>query len=252
MRPIERGIIPQVNQTNKTVSDYKDWRQDLLDRIGNYCAYCNMVLNDSPQVEHVVPKNPQVGDEAGELLDWNNMLLACGPCNRAKSNKPNSALTHYIPDIHNTHLAFDYCVIDHPKKINQKACIPIPKLGNSNIQQTKARKTIDLCKLDDLTFNLRATDLRWKYRFEAWHSAHYIWRKSWNNWNGNVDDFISLLVDAATAKGFFSIWFEAFKDIPNIKIALIIGFLGTDQNSFQNSSPFDPISRNPLDTIDTI
>lgn len=251
MRPVERGSIPQVEGIDKTVTDYKVWRQDLLDRIGNYCSYCNMVLNDSPQVEHIVPKNPQVGQPAGALLAWDNMLLACGPCDRAKSNNPNSAVTHYIPDYHNTHLAFDYIVIDHPNKSNQKACIPIPKITNNNYQQSKARNTIDLCKLDDLRINLRATDLRWKYRFEAWHSANLIWRTSWNNWTGKVDDFITLLVDAAKAKGFFSVWFEAFNDIPNIKNALIIGFLGTDQNSFQSAPPFDAIPRNPTDPIDT-
>src|SRR5690606_24842339 len=104
MRPVTKGGIPQINGTDKTVSDYKDWRQDLIDRIGNFCSYCNMVLNDSPQVEHVAPKstNPALA------LVWSNMLLACGPCNRAKSNLPYDLSTHYIPDYHNTHLAFDY------------------------------------------------------------------------------------------------------------------------------------------------
>ncbi len=252
MRPVDRGNTPQVARANKTVADYKDWRQDLLDRIGNYCSYCNMVLNDSPQVEHVVLKNPQAGQPAGALLAWDNMLLACGPCNRAKSNNPNSTATHYIPDFHNTHLVFDYIVIDHPKKSNQKACIPIPKNTINNNQQAKARNTIDLCKLDKLTMNPRATDLRWKYRFEAWHSANLIWRISWNNWTGNTDDFIPLLVDAATAKGFFSVWFEAFNDIPNVKKALINGFTGTSLNAFQNVSPYDPTPRNPTNPIDTI
>jgi len=116
MRPVERGGIPQENGVNKVVRDYKDWRQDLIDRIGNYCSYCNMTLNDSPQVEHVTPKNPRPGQVAGALLDWNNMLLACGPCNRAKGNQPNSNQTHYIPDYHNTHLAFEYVIIDHKKE----------------------------------------------------------------------------------------------------------------------------------------
>lgn len=61
MRPVDRGPVPHVNGVPKTVADYKDWRQDLIDRIGNYCCYCNMVLNDSPQVEHVTPKKPQPG-----------------------------------------------------------------------------------------------------------------------------------------------------------------------------------------------
>jgi len=255
MRPIERGNIPQATGVDKTVTDYKDWRQDLLERIGNYCSYCNMVLNDSPQVEHVIPKNPQEGQPTGALLAWDNMLLACGACNRAKDNKPHTSTTHYIPDTNNTHLIFDYVVrfIHHSKKGTQVVCIPIPKNTLNADQQTKAQNTIDLCQLNALTVNPRATDLRWKYRFEAWQSANLIWRKSWDSW-GNVkpNDFIPLLIDAATSKGFFSIWFEAFNDIPEAKIALINGFLGTASASFQNIPPYNPIPRNPADTTDTI
>ncbi len=253
MRPVDRGDVPQIVGKDKSVSNYKDWRQDLLDRIGNYCSYCNMVLNDSPQVEHVVPKNPQAGQPAGALLAWDNMLLACGPCNRAKSNHPHSATTHYFPDANNTDLIFDYIVINHPRKSNQKACVPIPKSTLNTNQKVKAQNTIDLCKLDKLTIIPSATDLRWKYRFEAWHSANLIWKNQWDNWgNKQPNDFIPLLVDAAKAKGFFSIWFEAFNDVPEAKKALIIGFIGTDPTSYQNISPFDAQPRNPTDPTDTI
>lgn len=110
MRPIDKGAVPMVNGAPKTVSDYKDWRRDLIDRIGNYCCYCNMVLNDSPQVEHVIAQdiNPTLA------TDWDNMLLACGPCNHTKSNKPCPKTTHYLPQFHNTHLAFSFSAVRHP------------------------------------------------------------------------------------------------------------------------------------------
>lgn len=38
MRPVNKGDIPQLNNKEKIVSDYKDWRLDLIDRIGGYCA----------------------------------------------------------------------------------------------------------------------------------------------------------------------------------------------------------------------
>lgn len=255
MRPVEKGNTPQIAGVDKSVSDYKDWRQDLLDRIGNYCSYCNIVLNDSPQVEHVVPKKPQVGQPAGALLAWDNMLLACGACNRAKSNKPISTTTHYIPDTNNTHLIFDYVVryINHPKTGTQVVCIPIPKSTLNTHQQSKAQNTIDLCKLDVLSIQSKATDLRWKYRFEAWHSANLIWRKNWDGWgNKRANDFISLLIDAAKSKGFFSIWFEAFNDVPDAKSALVNGFIGTDRTSFQKVTPFNAQPRNPENSIDPI
>lgn len=252
MRPINKGNTPQLNGADKQVSDYKDWREDLLDRIGNYCSYCNMVLNDSPQVEHVLPKNPQPGQPAGALLAWDNMLLGCGPCNRAKGNKPNSPATHYMPDSSNTHMVFDYLVIDHPKKVSQKACILVPKVG-VDVILVKSKNTIELCKLDALTVNPRATDLRWKYRFEAWHSANLIWRKSWDEWGHRFPGkFIPLLIDVAKAKGFFSIWFEAYSDVPDVKITLISALPGTDRTSFQTSTPFNPQPRNPGNSSDSI
>jgi hypothetical protein len=252
MRPVYRGHTPQIGGIAKIVTNYKDWRQDLLDTIGNYCCYCNMVLNDSPQVEHVSPKNPQPGQPAGALLAWDNMLLACGPCNRAKGNKPNTIATHYMPDSSNTHMVFEYIIINHPKKKKHKACIPIAKAG-PNLLPLKAQNTINLCKLTALTSNPRATDLRWKYRFEAWNSANLIWRTNWDQWGYNkANDFITLLLDAAISKGFFSIWFEAFYNVTDVKLALIDAFWGTDPDSFQNIPPFDPQPRNPTNLLDPI
>ena len=237
MRPVFRGNVPQENGANKTVNDYKDWRLDLIDRIGNYCSYCNMVLNDSPQVEHVSPKSTN----PGLLLVWDNMLLACGPCNRAKSDDPFTTSTHYIPDYHNTHLAFSYAVINHPSKRNQKACVVVPN-SSPTVNQQKAAATILLCKLAALTDNKRATDLRWKYRYEALVVAQ-LWRKHWNNWgNQSAQSFIELLVTAAQGKGFFSIWFHVFYDVLAVKRALINAFPNTHLASFDLVT-YDPVIR---------
>ncbi len=239
MRPIQRGTTPKIGNIDKSVSDYKDWRQDLIDRIGNYCSYCNMTLNDSPQVEHVVPKNPQPNQTAGSMLSWDNMLLACGPCNRAKSNHPVSNTTHYLPDYHNTHLVFDFIIIDHPTKQNQKACIPFVNT-QPFVDPVKARSTMDLFKLDKVVSNKRATDLRWKYRYEAYLSAQ-LWKRNWESWGyGKANEFIPLLVDCIASKGFFSIWFNSFFDVPQIKQAIISAFKGTNKNCFDKSN-FEPL-----------
>lgn len=58
MRPIAKGTIPTDDKGNpKTVSHHRSWRKDLIDRIGNYCCYCEMILTDSPQVEHVIAQD---------------------------------------------------------------------------------------------------------------------------------------------------------------------------------------------------
>ena len=58
MRPIDKGPVPlRDDGTPKVVNNYKDWRRDLLKRIGPYCCYCNIPLYDSPQVEHVIAQD---------------------------------------------------------------------------------------------------------------------------------------------------------------------------------------------------
>jgi len=64
--------------------------------------------------------------------------------------------------------------------------------------------------------------------------------------------FIPLLIDAAKAKGFFSIWFEAFNDVPEVKLALIQAFNGTHRASFQAHTPYHPQPRNPANVADSI
>lgn len=230
----------------KTVTDYKDWRADLIDRIGNYCSYCNMVLNDSPQVEHVTPKNPQPGQPAGSLLDWDNMLLACGPCNRAKDNNPCPATTHFLPDTHNTLMAFEH-VVDNTNRPGVMACLMKTRQGLTASQQIKAQNTIDLCKLDTILVNKRATDLRWKYRHETFLIA-LEWRQGWDNFGYKVaSQFIPLLNTVAKAKGFFSIWYDAFHDVPQVLQALIAAFPNTEHSCFDAANGYAPVSRNPTD-----
>lgn len=64
MRPIERGPVPQVNGQNKRVSNYGNWRADLLDQFGEYCCYCNDKLPERAQIEHVVAQA-----QGGNVLD---------------------------------------------------------------------------------------------------------------------------------------------------------------------------------------
>ncbi len=233
MRAINKGSVPLVNGIPKKVSDYKDWRQDLIDRIGNYCCYCNMRLNDSPQVEHVVPKNPQPGHAAGSMLDWDNMLLGCGPCNRAKSNNPVSSATHYLPDVANTHLVFDYVVRNHPTKPNAVGCVPVVSVG-PNVDSTKAVNTIKLCGLDKISVNARATDLRWQYRYEALLWAK-VWKKQWDDWGyNNSNGFIDLLIIQIQAIGFFSIWLRTFENDQAVLEAIVSRISGNNLSCYDN------------------
>lgn len=244
MRPVFRGPVPiDENGQIKVVSDYKDWRMDLIDRIGNYCSYCDMVLNDSPQVEHVVPKNPQPNQPQGSLLAWDNMVLACGPCNRAKSNNPCGTDTHYLPDFHNTILAFETRNVSYR---NKNACIITVKSGLTPAQAIKGQNTVNLCQLDKVVVTPRATDLRWKYRFEALQMAKY-WRNEWNDWGKTTPAFLKLLQTAAISKGFFMVWYEVFSDVPTVVKALLEAFPNTAVDCFDEQQGYGLKRRNPVD-----
>lgn len=242
MRPVERGPAPVLaNGSPKTVRDYKDWRFDLINRLGKYCSYCNMPLHDSPQVEHVAPKS----SVPSLALSWANMLLACGPCNSIKNASPCSTTTHFLPDYHNTHLAFTHAVRPHRKLPGNQAAIVVPHPSLSSSQLQKATATITLCDLTRVEQTAqqlrRASDLRWLYRFEAIELA-VRYRNGWNTLAPSfAGQFLVCLRDIALAIGFFSIWFEAFYDVPKVKQMLVNAFPNT-ANCF-SFPDFNPIVR---------
>lgn len=55
---------------------------------GTYCSYCGTVLPGLAEVEHTVPKKYY----PTYALDWQNFLLACGPCNNYKLARPTRAI----------------------------------------------------------------------------------------------------------------------------------------------------------------
>ncbi|MBL0016658.1 MAG: HNH endonuclease [Bacteroidetes bacterium] len=241
MRPIDKGPVPILSGRPKKVSDYKDWREDLMNRLGNCCCYCNMPLTDSPQVEHVSPKNPQPGQTAGSFLEWENMVLACGPCNRFKSNQPTSETLHYLAEFHNTHLVFEYVEVPHPSKPNRMACIPQPRNINA-IDSAKAKATIELCKLGAIRkIDPRCTDMRWYFRHKAFLAAK-TYRQYWDKEPENAATFLELMKISVLGSGFFSVWMQIFADIPEVCQALIQAFPGTAQNCFDPNG--NPIPRN--------
>ncbi len=242
MRPIAKGPVPQIGEKPKVVKHYQEWREDLRMRIGRYCCYCNIPLLSGAHVEHVFPKNPPEGVIKGSFLDWDNMLFACINCNSSKGNTPIADSLFFLPEVHNTHLAFEYRVIAHPFKLGQKACVPIPS-QYSLVDSAKARRTIDLLKLDDLKHDKgEEKDLRWHYRHQALLIAEQ-WKRGWDEiGHFQANNFIPLLLTAATAKGFFSIWMQVFSNVPQICLALIDAFPGTAKDCFDPNG--HPIPRN--------
>jgi HNH endonuclease len=242
MRPLDKGPTPQINGIPKTVARFQHWKEGLIDAIGPYCCYCNMPLTNSPQAEHVIPKNPRVGDPDGALNDWENLLLACGACNRHKSNKSVSADLYYLPEVHNTHLVFEYVEVTHPTKAGLRGCIPIPS-AHPMVLPSKAKASIDLCEMGAIKpTDPGATDQRWELRYNALVAARQ-WRQDWPMIHNAIEDQLTeLLLTAAKATGFFSIWYKVFQDIPGVCKALLRAFPGTAKDCFDPEG--HPIPRN--------
>jgi hypothetical protein len=63
---------------------YKDAAEDLITGLGEYCSYCESRVTGLLEVEHVLAK----AEFPTLATEWDNFLLACGPCNNCKGNTP--------------------------------------------------------------------------------------------------------------------------------------------------------------------
>lgn len=251
MRPIDKGRCPQENGKDKTVSQYRDWRKDLIDRIGYYCVYCNIPLSHQLHVEHVVPKAPLQGSPVGSLLNWENMLLACEKCNKSKSNKPSAPSVHYLPEYHNGLLPF----VSKTSPKHPNALLIGVKSGLNPAQQTKAQKTIDDFELENIDIRGAIVDIRWMKRWNAKlavQSALYLLqmaKSSPTTYNAALAG--KHIATIAAEIGFFILWFETFHHEPEVLRSLIDSSLipGTDPKCFDPTS-FQPVPRNPSNSTD--
>lgn len=245
MRPIDKGTVPLDDAGNPiSVNDYVMWRRRLIERIGYYCAYCNMPLSHALQVEHVVPKNPPSGYTPGDPLSWDNMLLACGPCNNTKSNKPVDAATYYLPENHNTNLPFRII----PHNVDAEAAIVDVAIGLQPAQIRKAKDTIALTGLNVVDKRQSIVDIRWKKRRQAIVSveAAYDVYQQLKKINGaDLSKSASYMSIWAKDAGFFWLWFDKFKNEQEVLSALIRDLPGTAAVCYDSANAFNAIPRNP-------
>lgn len=243
MRPLDKGDVPVGADGNPiAVTDYTQWRNQLIDRIGYYCVYCNMPLSHSLQVEHVVPKNPPPGFTAGDPIAWDNMLLACGPCNNAKSNKPVDFVMYYFPEEHNTLLPFEI-----REEATGKAAFVNPATGINVTQEAKAQRTIALTGLDKIDNRKNIVDIRWKRRRDALKGVAAMFKyyeQAEHSPTFNAKEAAEGVVEIAKNVGFFGIWFEYFEDKPDVMQELISGLPGTATFCFDAANGYRPIARN--------
>jgi uncharacterized protein (TIGR02646 family) len=227
MRPVERGPCP-LEATGQPLCfvTYQEARPELLERLGEYCSYCERRLGASLAVEHIEPRH----HASHRALDWDNFLLACVNCNRTKGAQPTSSLDVYLPDRDNTARAFQYgeggLVSAHPE------------LGHE--QRDKARRTLKLLGLDKTPANTPpATDRRWLSRFDTWNMAQRSLGR-WQRRRGDPDIRESI-IDLARSQGLWSIWMAVFETEHEIQQALIDAFPGTCRSCFDTNT--QPVAR---------
>lgn len=253
MRPLDKGNVP-TNDSGTAVQpgDYKQWRRYLIERIGYFCAYCNQPLSHSLQVEHVIPVNPRENELRGDMLDWNNVLLACGPCNNAKSNICIDAKEFYLPENHNTHLPFTVSSIDESEH-----AVVIARENLSAYQSEKANRTIKLFKLDNIDRRNNITDIRSLKRKKALitvKGTKEIFNLAKESEKFDPCKAAEYIAQIALATGFFGLWYEEFLSEPHVMEKLVDNSIiqGTALDCFDPDNGYTLKYRNPENPSDSI
>lgn len=216
MRPIDRGPAPQI------YTDYEDAKQDLTNRLGSYCSYCERRLATNLAVEHILPKDPALGF-AHLRNEWTNFLLGCVNCNSAKKTKVIDFAQYLLPDRDNTFHYFTY---------EETGMVEVVT-GLNAIVESMAKRTRDLVSLNRMEHNdwddavVFSALERAGQRVQAWTKAKDA-REDYDNGEVNVRRICA----EAAATGFFSIWMAAFDGVREVKLGLINEFSHTASDCF--------------------
>ena len=248
MRPIEKWTVGHTTSEGIVVGSTYDphtHANGLLHKnLGDFCSYCEVFSADL-EVEHIVPQS--LNDTL--RTQWTNFLLACGRCNGSDNKGAQSVdlETMYFPHRNNTLLVFEYF---------EAGVIKVHSDLTTPNQIEKANKLLDLLCLDKYPGNCKypktnqyeqgfpSADRRWEHRRREWEKAKRK-LKEYENEEISADK----IADFARI-GFFSVWFTVFaKHIP-VKAALVGKSKGIARNCFD--ADFNPIPRNPMNSIDTI
>ena len=126
----------------------RDVKLTLMSDFNSKCGYCEKKFNRRNfDIEHYKPKS----DFPKEALNWDNLLLACKPCNMEKSNRffekdENPQVPPINPCIDDPKKFFTY-KMDKDVQTGKKLVFILPKDG-LDIDEKRAVKTIDYCDLN--------------------------------------------------------------------------------------------------------
>lgn len=201
MRPVNKGRKP------RDYNEYKYAKEDLIERLGHYCSYCEMNIQNQADVEHVSPKSKKPELE----LIWDNFLLGCKACNTLKKCHNDDRKGYPFPDKWNT--AYLYTYKNGKVKIKENL---------SPLDNEKAEKLFKLVKLDRKKDTSNKIDDRYRGRDNAYKKA----LESLKDYKECPTDPMKRQI-ARSPEGFFSVWVEVFKEYPEVKKAILEKVPGT-------------------------
>ncbi len=218
MRPVQRGTPPQQNGQPIQFTKYQDARGALIDRLGEYCSYCEMHLDASLAVEHVQPKKHHPDAE----LRWGNFLLGCTNCNSTKGQQDVELEDVFWPDRDNTFLALTY---EAGGRVSPAAMLA----GEQALRAAALLKLVGLDK--EPKDGPSVSDRRWNNRREAWEIAQMAWQDLADSPSPAMK---RIIVELAKAKGYWSVWMTVFSNDQEMRTRLLTpnAFPGTAIDCF--------------------
>lgn len=218
MRPVNKGSAPRVYK------DYKKAKWDLVDKLGNYCSYCEMNTDNQNDVEHIVSKSK----DDSLKLEWENFLIGCKTCNGIKSAKTENRDGYPFPDKYNTAYLFTY--------ENGKVKI---REDLSDEDKKKAKNLFNLVNLGRSKDTSNKADDRLIARRKAYEKA----LESLNDYE-ELPELQMARQIGRSPEGFFSVWVEVFKDYPEVKKVILETVPGTAMECYDtNLNPVEDINR---------
>lgn len=220
MRPVDKGKKPDLDY-----SEYGDVKEELIKRIGAFCSFCELPIRHIPEVEHREAKS-----RGGSKLAWDNLLLSCKYCNCRKGTKvaAGQKSMYLWPDEDDTFHAYTYQ--DGMPRLNDK-------LSENSDYRERAEKMFQLVKLDHVPTSVKDKDRRMRERIETFNVAkdmYESWLKIKSEDFSIVEEYKKMLLQLAVARGFFSVWMEIFKEVPEIRSIFIKGFASTNKKYFSD------------------
>ncbi len=228
MRPLDRGPVPVDQDTGSLLvfKHYKDAKIHLINRMGKFCAYCEIRLTQLIEVEHIQSKLkfPHLKNE------WSNFVLSCKQCNAAKLDENPNPDDWLRPDRDNTSDAFRY-----------RAGVVVPNSKLSPEIQARAARTIALAGLARIPTRERLDiDFRWSDR----RDCEAIARKKLEEFHaGEVD--AETIAELAFGYGFWGIWYITFEGVPEVR-RLLSRSQTEDTKQYQGTAACFDENGNPL------